>query len=138
MLGAGVLHCPLALGLASGDPPPIALASAWGFGSVALALVALLLLASSVFWTLERSRAARAGAPLNRLRPFLLNGAAAIPTITAWLAWLLGRIASLSPLDQWLVALAISWIAAPFVALGLTTAGEALTGPGRRPPAPPR
>jgi hypothetical protein len=52
--------------------------------------------------------------------------------MTAWLAWGLSRFAPLSLDDLWLVALALAWVLAPFAALALSAAGEALTRVGRR------
>lgn len=113
--------------------------SAWELVGGALAILALLVLASRWIWRRQRARVALAGREPGRLVPYLLSGAAALPAITLWLAWLLGRLTALSPIDRWLVAFAFAWMASPFAALALSAAGEALTRGrrARRPDNPP-
>jgi hypothetical protein len=99
----------------------------WDLAAGLLVIVALLLMFSRWVWNRHRARAVLGAAEPDRLSPYLLNGAAAIPALTAWLIWLLGRIAPLTPLDRTLVALAVAWVLSPFAAFGLSAAGEALT-----------
>jgi hypothetical protein len=119
------LHLPL-------DPvSPLTVANRFPWDLVAglLVMAALLVLLSRGIWMRRRAQAARHGAEPDRLAAYLLNGAAAVPALTAWLIWLLWRIAPLTPLDRALVALALAWVLAPFAAFGLSAAGEALTRP---------
>ena len=109
--------------------PVLAAASfPWDLAVGFLAMAALLVLWSSLIWRRHRTRSPEPA----RLIPILLNGAACIPAMTAWLGWGLSRIAPLTLADRWLVALAVAWVLAPFAALALSAAGEAFTRAGNR------
>lgn len=59
---------------------------------------------------------------------FALNGLAAFAVLAIWI-YLLSAIrgdAHQPPIDRWLLALALAWVAAPFAALGMTQLGGVL------------
>jgi hypothetical protein len=119
---------PAAISVILRNPVRAAASFPWDLAVGFLAMAALLVLWSSLIWKRHRTRSPEP----DRLIPILLNGVACIPAMTAWLAWGLSRIAPLTLADRWLVALALSWVLAPFAALALSAAGEALTGVGSR------
>jgi len=114
---------PTALPATLRNPVTAAGSVPWDLAGGFLAMAALLVLWSYLIWKRHRTRSPEP----DRLIPILLNGAACIPAMTAWLAWGLSRIAPLTLADRWLVALALAWVLAPFAALALSAAGEALT-----------
>ncbi|MEW6567224.1 MAG: hypothetical protein AB1449_03480 [Chloroflexota bacterium] len=73
-------------------------------------------------------RATRADPLVLRATAFLLNALATLPLLTLWLNLLFTLVlyTDVSTTLRWVLALAHAWIATPFVALGLTFAGEAL------------
>ena len=119
---------PTALPATLRNPVTAAGSVPWDLARGFLAMAALLVLWSSLIWKRHRTR----NPEPDRLIPILLNGAACIPAMTAWFAWGLSRIAPLTLADRWLVALALAWVLAPFAALALSAAGEALTRAGNR------
>ena len=119
---------PVAISVILSSPIRAAGPFPWDLATGFLAMAALLVLSSALIWKRHRARSVEP----DRLIPILLNGAACIPAMTAWLAWGLSRIAPLTLADRWLVALALAWVLAPFAALALSAAGEALTRVGRR------
>ena len=118
----------LAIATILSNPGNPAGSAPWELAGGFLAMAALLVLCSTLIWRRHRTRSPEP----ERLIPLLLNGAACIPAMTAWLAWGLSRIAPLTLVDRWLVALALAWVLAPFAALALSAAGEALTRAGSR------
>ncbi|HEX9675877.1 MAG TPA: hypothetical protein VGA07_07855 [Anaerolineales bacterium] len=114
---------PAAISVILRNPVRAAASFPWDLAVGFLVMAALLVLWSSLIWRRHRTRSPEPA----RLIPILLNAAACIPAMTAWLSWGLSRIAPLTLADRWLVALALAWVLAPFAALALSAAGEALT-----------
>ena len=99
------------------------LSPAWVAALSLLALSGALVTNSTLIASWRRSR----GKP--RLRAFLLNGLAVLAALSIWLNYVLAEFGArqASPGQRWLLALALSWMLAPFAALALTTLGTRLT-----------
>ncbi len=96
-----------------------------------LALVTFILLAYGLCmaavliwrWTRRRSPAGAA-----RVAALLLNSLAAFPLLALWLTLVLATLfpPATERAEIWLIALALAWIAAPFLGLGLAFIAEVL------------
>jgi hypothetical protein len=100
----------------------------WGWQATpaAVAALSLLTLSGALAGTSGLIASWRAARRKNRIRPFLLNGAAALAALAIWLNYVLGEVAESqgSALQRGLLALALAWILSPFAGLALTSLGE--------------
>lgn len=83
---------------------------------------------SALAWRWAKGRRQATAPHTARAAAFLLIGLAMLPLLTVWLNLLFTIVlyADVPTAQRWLVALAHAWVITPFVALGLTFAGEAL------------
>jgi len=103
----------------------------WGWQTTpaAVAALSLLTLSGALAGTAGLIASWRAAHRKTRIRPFLLNGLAALAALAIWSNYVLSEVAAShsSPLQRGLLALALAWILSPFAGLALTSLGERLT-----------
>jgi peptidoglycan/LPS O-acetylase OafA/YrhL len=103
----------------------------WGWQTTPAAVAALsqLTLSGALAGTSELIASWRAARRKSRIRPFLLNGVAALAALAIWLNYVLTELAESegSPTQRGLLALALAWMISPFAGLALTKLGERLT-----------
>ena len=99
----------------------------WGWQTTptAVAALSLLTLSGALAGTSGLIASWRAARRKTRIRPFLLNGAAALAALAIWLNYVLAESEG-SPTQRGLLALALAWMISPFAGLALTSLGDRL------------
>ncbi|HEY4666041.1 MAG TPA: hypothetical protein VIH26_01935 [Anaerolineales bacterium] len=102
----------------------------WGWQATpgAVAALSLLTLSGALAGTSGLIASWRAARRKSRIRPFLLNGVAALAALAIWLNYVLTELAESegSPTQRGLLALALAWMISPFAGLALTSLGDRL------------
>ncbi|HLF36314.1 MAG TPA: hypothetical protein VI520_00110 [Anaerolineales bacterium] len=102
----------------------------WGWQTTpaVVAALSLLTLSGALAGTSGLIASWRAARRKTRIRPFLLNGAAALAALAIWLNYVLTELAESegSPTQRGLLALALAWMISPFAGLALTSLGDRL------------
>jgi len=102
----------------------------WGWQSTpaVVAALSLLTLSGALAGTAGLIASWRAARRKTRIRPFLLNGVAALAALAIWLNYVLTELAKSegSPTQRGLLALALAWMISPFAGLALTSLGDRL------------
>ena len=102
----------------------------WGWQATpaVVAALSLLTLAGALAGTSGLVASWRAARRKSRIRPFLLNGVAALAALAIWLNYVLTELAESegSPTQRGLLALALAWMISPFAGLALTSLGDRL------------
>ena len=102
----------------------------WGWQATpaVVAALSLLTLSGALAGTSGLIASWRAARRKTRIRPFLLNGVAALAALAIWLNYVLTELAESegSPTQRGLLALALAWMISPFAGLALTSLGDRL------------